>query len=247
MTTMSTSMTPINTLHSSLVSSQWDPREEHINATTKSQASRSQDISRQTLFSPVFLDKEIVKVFSKIFRMRGPLKSSVKSREWKRFWFVDCFQSFLPLGSKSCVCYLSKENLLNIYNYQTHTYTKVIFDIVCPVFPWRVQSQFDDLYHCKIYIYKETVILTDHTKPIMPCLQKTFSSVRATEQHQGSSQVTNKWFLLFSTPAFGGPRRRYHCWINPFTPIFCYSAWEGHDWGKLFSSLSVLQNLASFY
>ena len=31
-----------------------DPREEHINATTKSQASRSQDISRQTLFSPVF-------------------------------------------------------------------------------------------------------------------------------------------------------------------------------------------------
>ena len=108
--------------------------------------------------------------------MRGPLQSSVKSREWKRFWFVDCFQSFLPLGSKSCVCYLSKENLLNIYNYHTHTYTKVIFDIVCPIFPWRVQSQFDDLYHFRIYIYKETVILTDHTIPIMPCLQLTFSS-----------------------------------------------------------------------
>ena len=68
----------------------------------------------------------------------------------------------------------------------------------------------------------------------------------ATEQHQGSSQVTNKWFLLFSTSAFGGPGCPNHCWINPFTPIFCYSAWEGHDWGKFFRLFQFFKALPHF-
>jgi len=43
---------------------------------------REAKISQDKLyFLQFFLDKEIVKVFSKIFRMRGPLQSSVKSRE----------------------------------------------------------------------------------------------------------------------------------------------------------------------
>ena len=54
----------------------------------------------------------------------------------------------------------------------------------------------------------------------------------ATEQHQGSSQVTNKWFLLFSTSAFGG--RPIHCWINPFTPTFVLIIFLQRSWQTQF-------------
>jgi len=50
-------------------------------------------LTTTSFFSSLFLDPRDCYKISKILRerMRG---QKVKSREWKRFWFVDCFQSF---------------------------------------------------------------------------------------------------------------------------------------------------------
>ena len=50
---------------------------------------------------------------------------NVKSREWKRFWFVDCFQYFLQLRIQpkwQHVLISISRHFLNIYNHHTHAY-----------------------------------------------------------------------------------------------------------------------------
>ena len=152
--------------------------------------------------------------------MRGRGGRNVKSREWKRFWFVDCFQYFLQLRIQpkwQHVLISISRHFLNIYNHHTHAYYTIQYIQYnfshsknfknSGIFQW---SSFHQEYN-PISSVTFCIILIEHKlieslrlSMLLSLLQSMLSMLLHTKVMLSDIWLVNI-LLLFSTSAFVAP------------------------------------------